>query len=157
MKIIKKIPIVIISISLILLSSCSKKFDKDKYVAVVNDEGISKELFEKELSYYQKFYLKKYGDKFLDSKSKKGDSNYKKLESELLDSLIMDQAMLDDLKKNGIKVTKNDSQEIIDKISQEISSKDSLIENVKSFGVTEDEFEEISYQDSIRKNTMIIF
>ena len=49
MKIIKKIPIAIISISLILLSSCSKKFDKDKYVAVVNDEGISKELFEKVL------------------------------------------------------------------------------------------------------------
>lgn len=147
----KKIAILIISVFCIFLTSCSKKFDKDKYVAVVDDEGISKELFEKELSYYQKYYIKKYGDNFLEEKSKKGNSNYKKLESELLDSLVMDQVMVNDLKKNNVKVTKNDSKEAIDKLSEKISSKDSLLENVKTFGVSEDEFDEITYQDSIRK------
>ncbi|WP_236785456.1 SurA N-terminal domain-containing protein [Anaerococcus ihuae] len=147
----KKIAILIISVFCIFLTSCSKKFDKDKYVAVVDDEGISKELFEKELSYYQKYYIKKYGDNFLEEKSKKGNSNYKKLESELLDSIVMDQVMVNDLKKNNVKVTKNDSKEAIDKLSEKISSKDSLLENVKTFGVSEDEFDEITYQDSIRK------
>ena len=147
----KKIVILIISVFCIFLTSCSKKFDKDKYVAVVDNEGISKDLFEKELSYYQKYYIKKYGDNFLEEKSKKGNSNYKKLESELLDSLVIDQVMVNDLKKNNVKVTKNDSKETIDKLSEKISSKDSLIENVKTFGVSEDEFDEITYQDSIRK------
>lgn len=147
----KKIAILIISVFCIFLTSCSKKFDKDKYVAVVDDEGISKELFEKELSYYQKYYIKKYGDNFLEEKSKKGNSNYKKLESELIDSLVIDQVMVNDLKKNNVKVTKNDSKEAIDKLSEKISSKDSLLENVKTFGVSEDEFDEITYQDSIRK------
>ncbi|MDU2830620.1 MAG: hypothetical protein E7C03_09245, partial [Anaerococcus sp.] len=110
-----------------------------------------KKLFEKELSYYQKYYIEKYGDTFLEKKSKKGDSNYKKLESDLLDSLVIDQVMVNDLKKNKVKVTKNDSKETIDKLSEKISSKDSLIENIKTFGVSEDEFDEITYQDSIRK------
>lgn len=147
----KKIVILIISVFCIFLTSCSKKFDKDKYVAVVDNEGISKELFEKELSYYQKYYIKKYGDNFLEEKSKKGNSNYKKLESNLLDSLVIDQVMVNDLKKNKVKVTKNDSKETIDKLIEQISSKDSLLENVKTFGVSEDEFDEITYQDSIRK------
>ena len=157
MKKLKKIAIAIISISCVIFSSCSNKFDKNKYVAVVNDEGISKDLFEKELSYYQKFYLKKYGDSFLDSETKKGDSNNKKLEAKLLDSLIKDQIMLKDLKKNGIKVTKNDSQELIDELSDKILSKDSLLENVKTFGVSEDEFDDITYQDSIRKKHFSYF
>lgn len=147
----KKIVILIISLFCIFLTSCSKDFDKDKYVAVVDNEGISKKLFEKELSYYQKYYIEKYGDTFLEKKSKKGDSNYKKLESDLLDSLVIDQVMVNDLKKNKVKVTKNDSKETIDKLSEKISSKDSLIENIKTFGVSEDEFDEITYQDSIRK------
>ncbi|MDU5914170.1 MAG: SurA N-terminal domain-containing protein, partial [Anaerococcus vaginalis] len=147
----KKIAILIISLFCIFSTSCSKEFDKDKYVAVVDNEGISKKLFEKELSYYQKYYIEKYGDTFLEKKSKKGDSNYKKLESDLLDSLVIDQVMVNDLKKNKVKVTKNDSKETIDKLSEKISSKDSLIENIKTFGVSEDEFDEITYQDSIRK------
>lgn len=147
----KKIVILIISFICIFLTSCSNKFDKNKYVAVVNNEGISKTLFEKELSFYQKYYIKKYGDDFLEKKSKKGDSNYKNLESALLDSLIIDQVMLNDLEKNKIKVTKNDSKDTINKLIDQITSKDSLLENVKTFGVSEDEFDEITYQDSIRE------
>lgn len=118
---------------------------------MVNKQGISKNLFEKELSYYQKFYLKKYGDDFLDTKSKEGDSNYKKLESNLLDSMIKDQIMLEDLKKHNIKVTKNDSINLSNELIRSISSKESLYANIASFGSDEKEFSEIIYRDSIRK------
>lgn len=147
----KKILIVIISLLCFNLVSCSKKVDKDNSVALIDNEVITKKLYEKELSYYQKFYIKKYGENFLDINSKKGNANYKKLEKKLLDSLIQDQVMLNDLKKNKIKISKNDSLEIIDDLSKKSITKDSLLENVKSFGASQDEFDEITFRDSIRK------
>ncbi|EGC84546.1 conserved domain protein [Anaerococcus hydrogenalis ACS-025-V-Sch4] len=62
--------------------------------------------------------------------------------------------MINDLRKNKVKITKNDSLEVIEDLSKKSMSKDSLIENVKSFGADEDEFDEISYMDSIRKKHM---
>ena len=59
--------------------------------------------------------------------------------------------MLNDLKKNKIKISKNDSLEIIDDLSKKSLTKDSLLENVKSFGASQDEFDEITFRDSIRK------
>lgn len=147
----KKILIAIISLLCFNLVSCSKKVDKDNSVALIDNEVITKKLYEKELSYYQKFYIKKYGENFLDINSKKGNANYKKLEKKLLDSLIQDQVMLNDLKKNKIKISKNDSLEIIDDLSKKSITKDSLLENVKSFGASQDEFDEITFRDSIRK------
>ena len=147
----KKILIVIISLLCFNLASCSKKIDKDNSVALIDNQVITKKLYEKELSYYQKFYIKKYGENFLDTDSKKGNANYKKLEKKLLDSLIQDQVMLNDLKKNKIKISKNDSLEIIDDLSKKSITKDSLLENVKSFGASQDEFDEITFRDSIRK------
>ena len=147
----KKILIAIISLLCFNLVSCSKKVDKDNSVALIDKEVITKKLYEKELSYYQKFYIKKYGENFLDINSKKGNANYKKLEKKLLDSLIQDQVMLNDLKKNKIKISKNDSLEIIDDLSKKSITKDSLLENVKSFGASQDEFDEITFRDSIRK------
>lgn len=150
----KKTIIAIISLFCLILVSCSPKIDKKNNVAYVDGQAISKNLYEKELSYYQKFYLKKYGNDYLDKKTKNGLTNYERLESELLDSLIQDQIMINDLRKNKVKITKNDSLEVIEDLSKKSMSKDSLIENVKSFGADEDEFDEISYMDSIRKKHM---
>ena len=150
----KKTIIAIISLFCLILGSCSSKIDKKNNVAYVDGQAISKNLYEKELSYYQKFYLKKYGNNYLDKKTKNGLTNYERLESELLDSLVQDQIMINDLRKNKVKITKNDSLEVIEDLSKKSMSKDSLIENVKSFGADEDEFDEISYMDSIRKKHM---
>ncbi|WP_276877359.1 SurA N-terminal domain-containing protein, partial [Anaerococcus hydrogenalis] len=99
----KKTIIAIISLFCLILGSCSSKIDKKNNVAYVDGQAISKNLYEKELSYYQKFYLKKYGNDYLDKKTKNGLTNYERLESELLDSLIQDQIMINDLRKNKVK------------------------------------------------------
>lgn len=143
---IKKIILIAISLFSLILTGCSRKIDKSKYVAKVNDRFISKEVFEKELSFYQKFYLKKNGSNFLNEDNKEND-----LEKSLLDSLIKDQIMLIDLNEKGIEISKNDSSNLIESLSKKIGDEESLIANLKSFGSDESEFSEITFNDSIRK------
>lgn len=143
---IKKIILIAISLFSLILTGCSRKIDKSKYVAKVNDRLISKEVFEKELSFYQKFYLKKNGSNFLNENNKEND-----LEKSLLDSLIKDQIMLIDLNEKGIEISKNDSSNLIESLSKKIGDEESLIANLKSFGSDESEFSEITFNDSIRK------
>ncbi|MSS76938.1 SurA N-terminal domain-containing protein [Anaerococcus sp. AGMB00486] len=148
----KKILIVIISLISFLITSCStNNIDKNNCVAIVDNKPIFKEKFEKELSFYQKFYIKKYGESYLDDKNKNGDSNFKKLESELLDSLIKDQIFLNDLDRNNIKVSKNDSQNLLKELSDKIGDEASLLANVEAFGSDQSEINEILFNDSIRK------
>lgn len=143
---IKKIILIAISLFSLILTGCSRKIDKSKYVAKVNDRLISKEVFEKELSFYQKFYLKKNGSNFLNEDNKEND-----LEKSLLDSLIKDQIMLIDLNEKGIEISKNDSSNLIESLSKKIGDEESFIANLKSFGSDESEFSEITFNDSIRK------
>lgn len=143
---IKKIALIAISIFSLILTGCSKKIDKSKYVATVNDRLISKEVFEKELSFYQKFYLKKNGSDFLNEKNKEND-----LEKSLLDSLIKDQIMLIDLNENEVEISKNDSLTLIKSLSDKIGDEKSLLANLESFGSDGSEFSEIAFNDSIRK------
>lgn len=148
----KKILIAIISLLSFLITSCStNNIDKNNCVAIVDDKPILKEKFEKELSFYQKFYIKKYGESYLDDKNKNGDSNFKKLESELLDSLIKDQIFLNELDRNNIKVSKNDSQNLLKELSDKIGDEASLLANIEAFGSDQSEINEILFNDSIRK------
>lgn len=149
---IKKILIAIISIYTLLFTSCSSnKISEENSVAVVDGKAISKEKFEKELSFYQKFYIKKYGESYLDDENKKEKSNFKSLEDNLLDSLIKDQLFLNDLNKNNIKVSKNDSINLLNDLTNKIGDETSLIVNVEAFGSDQSEISEILFNDSIRK------
>lgn len=151
-KIIKKILIVTISVFTLFLTSCSSnKVDKNNSVALVDGKAIKKEKFEKDLSFYQKFYIKKYGESYLDDKNSSGESNFKKLERDLLDSLIKDQILLNDLNKHDIKVSKNDSQNLLKDLSDKIGDEYSLLVNIEAFGSDQNEINEILYNDSIRK------
>ena len=143
---IKKIILIAISLFSLTLTACSKKIDKSKYVATVNDRLISKEVFKKELSFYQKFYLKKNGSDFLNEENKEND-----LEKSLLDSLIKDQIMLIDLNENKVDISKNDSLNLIESLADKIGDEKSLLANLEAFGSDESEFSEIAFNDSIRK------
>lgn len=136
---------------IISLSSCNNKKEYKNSIAVVGDVPISQELFTKELEYYQKFYSKKYGEDYLDIEVSKGKTNNDILQEELTDSLIKDQLMLNDLKANNIKVDDSKAAELRNDLEDQLGGKDSLKANITAIDLSENDFSDVLYRDSIRK------
>ena len=136
---------------IISLSSCNNKKEYKNSIAVVGDVPISQELFTKELEYYQKFYSKKYGEDYLDIEVAKGKTNNDILQEELTDSLIKDQLMLNDLKANNIKVDDSKAAELRNDLEDQLGGKDSLKANITAIDLSENDFGDVLYRDSIRK------
>lgn len=149
---------IIISLSLFSLYSCQNNREKiENYVASVDSQYISKEDFSKELTFYSKFYSKKYGDDYLNKVDKNKISNFNNLEKNLLDSLIKDQVMLNDLKKNKIKISNNESDKLKEKMLEKLYDENSLVANVEALDSDETSFKEILYRDSIRNEHYNMF
>ena len=138
-------------LTLAILSSCNKKNDYKGNVALVNDVAISQDLYSKELKFYQNFYTKMYGENYLDQEVEKGKTNNKILEKELVDSLIKDQVMLNDLKEKNIKLDDNGATDLRNELENELGGKDSLKANLTAIGLSEKDFNDILFRDSIRK------
>ena len=136
---------------IISLSSCNNKKEYKNSIAVVGDVPISQELFTKELEYYQKFYTKKYGEDYLDIEVAKGKTNNDVLQEELTDSLVKDQLMLNDLKANNIKVDDSKAAELRNDLEDNLGGKDSLKANITAIDLSENDFSDVLYRDSIRK------
>ena len=136
---------------IISLSSCNNKKEYKNSIAVVGDVPISQELFTKELEYYQKFYSKKYGEDYLNIEVAKGKTNNDILQEELTDSLIKDQLMLNDLKANNIKVDDSKAAELRNDLEDQLGGKDSLKANITAIDLSENDFSDVLYRDSIRK------
>ena len=136
---------------IISLNSCNNKKEYKNSIAVVGDVPISQELFTKELEYYQKFYSKKYGEDYLDIEVAKGKTNNDILQEELTDSLIKDQLMLNDLKANNIKVDDSKAAELRNDLEDQLGGKDSLKANITAIDLSENDFSDVLYRDSIRK------
>lgn len=138
--------------SIILLTSCSKTNSyNDNVIASVNNKTISKDLYSKELKFYQSYYSKVYGENFLNEKNDRGKTNDEVLREDLVDSMIKDQVMLNNLEKHKIKLDDNKSNELKKLISDKLNGDDSLKANIKALGVNENTFNDIIYNDSIRK------
>lgn len=136
---------------IISLSSCNNKKEYKNSIALVGDVPISQELFTKELEYYQKFYTKKYGEDYLDIEVAKGKTNNDVLQEELTDSLVKDQLMLNDLKANNIKVDDSKAAELRNDLEDQLGGKDSLKANITAIDLSENDFSDVLYRDSIRK------
>lgn len=133
------------------ISSCNNKNDYKGNVALVDDVAISQDLYSKELKFYQNFYTKMYGENYLDQEVEKGKTNNKVLEKELVDSLIKDQVMLNDLKDKDVKIDDNKASDLRTKLENELGGKDSLKANLTALGLSEKDFNDILFRDSIRK------
>lgn len=138
-------------LTLAILSSCNKKNEYKGNVALVNDVAISQDLYSKELKFYQNFYTKMYGENYLDQEVEKGKTNNKILEKELVDSLIKDQVMLNELKEKNIKLDDSAATDLRNKLENELGGKDSLKANLTALGLSEKDFNDILFRDSIRK------
>ena len=153
MKKIKKIIISLLSLSLclIIFSSCKKNNANENAIALVDGEAIDKEMFDKELEFYLTFYSKKYGDSYLENKNSKGKTNKDLLRDELLDSMIKDQVMLNDLAKKKIEIDDNIANKIRSDMEKELGDKNSLKANMKALNISEGDFSDVIFNDSIRK------
>ena len=153
MKKIKKIIISILSLSLCLFifSSCKKDKNDGNAIALVDGKEIKREDFDKELEFYLAFYSRKYGEDYLDSKNSKGKTFKELLRDDLLDSMIKDQVMLNDLSKKKIEVDDNTANKLRSDIEKNLGDKNSLNANMKALDISEGEFSNVIFNDSIRK------
>lgn len=153
MKTIKKIIISLLSLCLclVIFTSCNKSVKNDKTIALVDGKSIDKDTFEKEFSFYVAFYSKKYGDNYLETKNSKGKTNKEKLREELLDSMIKDQIMLNNLVNKKIEIDDNTANKLRSDMEKDLGDKDSLKANIKALSISDSEFSDVLFNDSIRK------
>lgn len=153
MKKIKKVIISILSLCacLCLLASCAKSKDEANSIAIVDGKSIAKQSFDKELEFYLAFYTKKYGESYLESKNAKGKTNKEILRDDLLDSMIKDQVMLNDLADKKIEIDDNTANKLRSDMEKELGDKNSLKANVKALNMSEADFSDVIFNDSIRK------
>lgn len=142
--------IVIISLLFLLPTSCQNKVNTQDNVAVVDGEYITKDLYSRELTFYSSFYTKKYGENYLNKEDKAGLSNYEKLENDLLDSLILDQVMLNDLKDKKVKINNVEYNNLEKELVSDLKSKDSLKANIEAINSDELSFSDALFRDSIK-------
>ncbi|MDY3738279.1 MAG: SurA N-terminal domain-containing protein [Peptoniphilaceae bacterium] len=132
-----------------LITSCKNQSDDN--IAKVNQTFITKSEFESQLSFYSRFLTEKNGEDYLSKKDNHGEMNLKKLENDILNSLILEVIMLDDLEKNNIEISKNDINELENEQISALYGEDSLKANLNAFDSSLEEYENILYYDSIRE------
>lgn len=147
-KILQKI--IIISLILPIATSCQKKLNRTDNVAIVDDEYVTKDLYSKELTFYTSYYTKKYGDNYLNEKNKDGQTNYETLEKNLLDSLIMDQVMLNDLKNENYKMNDVEYENLHKGLVENLKNEESLYANIEAINSDELSFSDALFRDSIK-------
>lgn len=148
---IKITKLILAAFILINFTSCNNKEEYKNSVAVVDDVPISQELYAKELEFYQNFYTKKYGEEYLDAEINNGLSNNDLIQENLIDSLIKDQVMLNDLKSNNVNVDDSKATSLRTELEDQLGGKDSLKANLTAIDLSEKDFSDILYRDSIRK------
>ena len=140
--------LIIILFFITSLVSCNDKEENiTNSLAKVNDTEITSTEFADELKFYQNFYIKKYGEEYFNKDSK----NLDKLKSDILDSLIKDKVMLNDLKKAKVSVDDNYANSMKTQIQESLGSEDSLKANIKALDISEKEFDDIIFNNSIRR------
>lgn len=134
-----------------LLTSCNKGTDTSSAVALVDNKAIDKDTYNSELEFYLNYYSNKYGPSYLESKDKTGKTNKETLQEKLLESMIKDQVMLNDLEKHKIEIDDNAANKIRSEMEKKLGDKDSLKANIKALNVSDSEFSDIIFNDSIRR------
>lgn len=122
------------------LTACGKQ-EKDA-VAKVDDRYISKEYFDKEYTIYRKMYHGKVTEEDLEKVGKNGQSTKKTLISNVIDSLVIQDLVNNELKKNKVEVTQDDIKEAKDKLVQSSGGEEVLKQNIEKMGLS---IEDVDY------------
>ena len=140
-----------------ILTSCKRSSNKTETVAIVDGIDISSKEYSEELKFYQSYYSKLYGDNYLSEKNKNGLTNDETLRKELLDSMIKDKIMLSDLEKNKIRLNDNNAIKLTNDLKKSMNGDDSLKANVNALNANGNLFNQIMFNDSIRKSHYEMF
>lgn len=144
-------------LTVLVLTGCKRSSNKTDAIATVDDKEISSKDYSKELKFYQSYYSKLYGDNYLSEKNKNGLTNDEILRKELLDSMIKDKIMLSDLEKNKIKLDDNNVIKLTNDLKKSMNGEDSLGANVDALNANGNLFNEIIFNDAIRKSHYEMF
>lgn len=144
-------------LAVLVLTGCKRSSNNTDAIATVDDKEISSKDYSKELKFYQSYYSKLYGDNYLSEKNKNGLTNDETLRKELLDSMIKDKIMLSDLEKNKIKLDDNNVIKLTNNLKKSMNGEDSLGANVDALNANGNLFNEIIFNDSIRKSHYEMF
>ena len=144
-------------LAVLVLTGCKRSSNNTDAIATVDDKEISSKDYSKELKFYQSYYSKLYGDNYLSDKNKNGLTNDEILRKELLDSMIKDKIMLSDLEKNKIKLDDNNVIKLTNNLKKSMNGEDSLGANVDALNANGNLFNEIIFNDSIRKSHYEMF
>lgn len=144
-------------LAVLVLTGCKRSSNKTDAIATVDDKEISSKDYSKELKFYQSYYSKLYGDNYLSDKNKNGLTNDEILRKELLDSMIKDKIMLSDLEKNKIKLDDNNVIKLTNDLKKSMNGEDSLGANVDALNANGNLFNEIIFNDAIRKSHYEMF
>lgn len=144
-------------LAVLVLTGCKRSSNRTDAIATVDDKEISGKDYSKELKFYQSYYSKLYGDNYLSEKNKNGLTNDEILRKELLDSMIKDKIMLSDLEKNKIKLDDNNVIKLTNDLKKSMNGEDSLGANVDALNANGNLFNEIIFNDSIRKSHYEMF
>ncbi len=144
-------------LAVLVLTGCKRSSNKTDAVAIVDGKEISSKDYSKELKFYQSYYSKLYGDNYLSEKNKNGLTNDETLRKELLDSMIKDKIMLSDLEKNKIKLDDNNVIKLTNDLKKSMNGEDSLGANVDALNANGNLFNEIIFNDAIRKSHYEMF
>lgn len=144
-------------LAVLVLTGCKRSSNNTDAIATVDDKEISSKDYSKELKFYQSYYSKLYGDNYLSDKNKNGLTNDEILRKELLDSMIKDKIMLSDLEKNKIKLDDNNVIKLTNNLKKSMNGEDSLGANVDALNANGNLFNEIIFNDAIRKSHYEMF
>ena len=144
-------------LAVLVLTGCKRSSNKTDAIATVDDKEISSKDYSKELKFYQSYYSKLYGDNYLSDKNKNGLTNDEILRKELLDSMIKDKIMLSDLEKNKIKLDDNNVIKLTNDLKKSMNGEDSLGANVDALNANGNLFNEIIFNDAIRRSHYEMF
>lgn len=144
-------------LAVLVLTGCKRSSNKTDAIATVDDKEISSKDYSKELKFYQSYYSKLYGDNYLSEKNKNGLTNDEILRKELLDSMIKDKIMLSDLEKNKIKLDDNNVIKLTNDLKKSMNGEDSLGANVDALNANGNLFNEIIFNDAIRRSHYEMF
>lgn len=144
-------------LAVLVLTGCKRSSNNTDAIATVDDKEISSKDYSKELKFYQSYYSKLYGDNYLSDKNKNGLTNDEILRKELLDSMIKDKIMLSDLERNKIKLDDNNVIKLTNDLKKSMNGEDSLGANVDALNANGNLFNEIIFNDAIRKSHYEMF
>lgn len=132
----------------IIMNGCAKKAPEG-VIATVNKQDIEQKTFEREYDIYKNLYVNQLGEDVLRQVGADGKLFVDSLKDEVLAKLILEEIILQDAKKEAIKVKDEEVEKHIKTRKKSMGGEEKLNEFLKSVEMDEEYFRESTKRDLI--------